>query len=117
MKTFLRIVAVLYALGFLFHLADLFDVRLKFTDMNGIWKIWVIYLFAFDFIAAIGLWRFKPWGIAAFLLVSISQLIAYLFFQNIFGPQWSLVAFHLATLSTFIFWGSHKKIKSIEALE
>lgn len=114
---FLRVIAVLYGIGALLHLADLFDLRLKFSEMNGVWKAWIIYLFVFDCIAAIGLWKGRPWGIAAFLVVSISQLVGYISFQNLFGPQWALVAFHIATLCGFIFLGGFRRVFSIGVLK
>ncbi len=91
------------------HFADIFDLRLKFSESDGIWKIWIIYLLIFDSIAAIGLWKERLWGVTAFLLISVSQLIAYTLFQDVFGPQWFLVVFHIATLSMFAILGGFKK--------
>jgi uncharacterized membrane protein (DUF2068 family) len=70
--------------------------------MNGIWKSWIIYLMIFDLIAGIGLWKNRKWGFVFFLIVASTQLIAYTFFQDFFGEQLPLVAFHCGTLCVFV---------------
>lgn len=99
---FLKVLSICYAIGFLLHIADFAGLRLHFSEMSLTWRIWIIYLVIFDAIAAIGLWRRTKWGIAAFLLIALSQLIAYLAFQSIFGEQTFLIVFHLATLLAFL---------------
>ncbi|MEK6706334.1 MAG: hypothetical protein AABZ06_11150 [Bdellovibrionota bacterium] len=76
LRIFLKILSVCYAIGFLFHIGDLLNLRLDFSTMSPGWKAWVIYLTLFDAIAAIGLWKCARWGIATFLLVALSQLVA-----------------------------------------
>lgn len=95
---FLRILSVCYGIGFLLHVADLTNLRLRFSEMSPQWKVWTAYLLIADVIAAIGLWRQATWGIAAFLVISLSQLVAYLGFRSIFGDQTFLIFFHLVTL-------------------
>lgn len=102
MKKYLQTLACLYFLGGVLHILDLFDLRLKFSELENYWKIWICYLCIMDLIASVGLWRFKRWGIYCFLLVATSQLVAYLGFPNYFGNQYSLIAFHLVTLLIFV---------------
>jgi hypothetical protein len=103
LKYFLKSIAGLYALGALLHLADLFDWRLEFSGMNLIWKIWTIFLILSDSLTAIGIFKFRMWGIVGFLVVASSQLLAYLFFADTFYKQPALIIFHLVTLMVFFY--------------
>jgi hypothetical protein len=76
------------------------------------WKIWTIYLMIVDLIAAIGLWRQKTWGIALFLLIACSQLVAYIGFSAYFGNQPFLVGFHALSLLLFILIASSMRLKA-----
>ena len=98
MGLYLRILSVLYFIGFALHFADLLDWRLKFSEMDLVWKSWIVYLTVVDFAAAFFLWRLTPIGVWLVLLVAGSQLVAYTVFQDIFGPQWLLVVFHAVTV-------------------
>lgn len=96
-----RFLAICYAIGFVLHVADLLDLRLVFSGMSPIWKAWIIFLIVFDPIAALGLWTRRWWGVATFLIVAISQLIAYVGFTSVFGSQPFLIMFHCITLIIF----------------
>ena len=100
-KTYLKILSVLYLVGALLHVMDLLDLRLRFSQMPVMWKGWIIYLALFDSIAAAGLWKQKVWGVYCFFLVAISQLVAYSAFMRYFGEQYALIAFHLITLVAY----------------
>lgn len=115
MKLYLRILSVLYFVGFALHVADLFDFRLELSQMSLVWKFWVWYLCAFDLVAAIGLWRSTRWGQATFLLIAGSQLIAYLGFKSVFGQQTELVWFHIVTLTIYLGLSAVKRKSVIEA--
>ena len=101
MKIYLRILAALYLIGAILHLLDLMDLRLQFSQMDSVWKAWIIFLFIADLIAAVGLWKRARWGIGTFLLVASAQLIAYLGFRRFFGDQWFLVGFHAVTVGVY----------------
>ncbi|WP_374033268.1 DUF6163 family protein [Bdellovibrio bacteriovorus] len=102
MKIYLKIMAACYFIGGLLHVLDVFDLRLKFSEMSFVWKSWILYLLVLDLVAAVGLWQRKSWGTALFLVVAMSQLIAYLGFRNIFGRQDTLIVFHVITLAVFV---------------
>jgi uncharacterized membrane protein (DUF2068 family) len=108
MNKYLKILACLYFLGGVLHVLDLFDLRLKFSELENYWKSWISYLCIMDLITAVGLWRLKQWGIYCFLTVAISQLIAYIGFQSYFGNQYSLIVFHLVTILIFTMLRSGK---------
>jgi hypothetical protein len=109
-RLFLRILALLYFIGFLLHAGDLFDLRLTFSEMNTLWKYWIIFLIFMDGGAAIGLLFRKPFGVGLFLMVAMSQLVAYIGFEKYFGSQISLIIFHLVSLGIyFSLWFVNKK--------
>jgi hypothetical protein len=88
-------------IGAILHLADVLDLRLQFSEMDAIWKVWIAYLLIFDFVASIFLWLSSIIGVILFLIVASSQLIAYTFYKNIFGGQGTLIIFHLVTVSIY----------------
>lgn len=102
MKIYLRILSVLYAVGALLHYLDLVGLRLDFAEMSMAWKAWIIFLAVADTVAAVGLWKTKTYGVVTFLVVAISQLIAYVGFSDFFGNQTFLIGFHVATLVVFV---------------
>jgi hypothetical protein len=96
---YLKLLAVCYGIGFGLHVLDVLGLRHRFALLPPGWKAWILYLLVFDLIAAIGLWLGRTWGIATFVLIALSQLVAYLGFPAYFGKQTFLIAFHLVTLS------------------
>ena len=102
MKYFAKVLSLCYFLGAVLHLADIFDLRLKFSEMNPIWKSWIIYLTIFDLVAGIGLWNNRSWGFLFFLIVTASQLLAYTVFSGFFGEQLPLIIFHCVALCTYL---------------
>ena len=98
---FFRAIAIFYLVGALFHMLDLFDLRLMFSEMNTIWKAWTIYLLVFDSLTFSLLWKRKSLGQAILIIVAVSQLVAYIRFDNIFPNQYFLIVFHFVTLSLF----------------
>lgn len=103
MKFYLRLLSILYLIGALLHVFDFFDQRLVFSEMDSIFKTWIVYLLIGDSVAAIGLWRLKKFGEITFLIIAASQLIAYGFFKSIFGNQILLIVFHVVTISIYLF--------------
>lgn len=62
MSRYLKLLSVLYFIGFGLHLCDLLDLRLKFSDMDITWRSWIVFLTVADLITAVGLWRSKAFG-------------------------------------------------------
>ncbi len=107
MKLYLRILSALYFLGFIFHLLDVFDLRLSFSQMSPTWKLWILYLLVADLLAAIGLWKLKRWGINLFLFIATIQVISYSGLIDTFKNQMFLILFHVLTLAIYfvlVFW-------------
>jgi uncharacterized DUF497 family protein len=95
---YLRILSFFYFIGFALHVADLFDLRLNFSEMDSIWRTWIVFLTIADFLTSVFLWRLSPIGVWLLLLVAGAQLVAYTAFQSMFGSQWFLVTFHAVTV-------------------
>ena len=102
MRIYLKVIGVLYFIGFILHVLDLLGVRLNYTEMSVAWKLWIIYLTVADIVAAFGLFRGKFYGEALFLVVAFSQLLAYTVFTHIFGSQVPLIIFHLLTVGIYV---------------
>ena len=102
MKLYLRLLAFFYFIGFILHLADFFDLRLKFSEMPMGWKTWIVYLGLMDLFAALGLWYQHSVGVVLFFVVASSQIIAYVGFKEYFGDQGSLIFFHFATMAIYL---------------
>lgn len=99
---FKLILAILYFIGFSLHLLDILNLRLHFSDMDLVWKSWILFLLIFDLLAAMGLFLKKLWGEGLFILVAVAQLIAYMGFSAFFGEQDFLVYFHIICLSIYM---------------
>lgn len=95
---FILFLAIAYSIGAILHLFDILNLRLDFATMDPLWKSWIVFLFVFDALAAIGLFKKKLWGEILFILIAVSQLIAYIQFKNIFGNQDFLVNFHIGCI-------------------
>lgn len=108
MSLYLRFLSICYFIGFLLHLGDVFDLRLTFSEMNIVWQSWILFLLVGDFVTSVALWRFAIIGIWGFLLIACTQIIAYTFFSDVFGPQYFLVGFHVVTIVGYFVVGSLK---------
>ncbi len=100
---YLKVLSILYFTGALLHFMDVLDLRLKYSEMTDIWKMWTLFLLFADLAAAVGLWKNTIWGIGFFLLVAGSQIITYTAFQSIFAKQPLLVWFHIFTLGLYFY--------------
>ena len=78
MKIFLRILSVIYAIAAVLHIGSILGFgRIPFADAPLSWQISDIAYGIIDTIAAIGLWQQKWWGIAAFFLAAVSEILLF----------------------------------------
>lgn len=108
MSLYLRFLSICYFFGFLLHLGDVFDFRLVFSEMDIIWKSWIVYLLIGDFITSIFLWRFSIFGVWGFFLIASSQILVYSIFSDVFGTQYLLIGFHIITIVGYFIIGCLK---------
>jgi len=95
---YLKFIGLCYLVGFLLHALDLLHLRLEFSRMKPFFKLWIVYLFLADGFSVYGLFKSKIYGEVLFLIIAISQMIAYIFFKHYFGAQDFLIGFHLTTV-------------------
>lgn len=99
-------VGVIYFIGFFLHALDVMSLRLNFSEIDFLWKSWILFLLIFDLIASAGLILKKFWGEIAFIMVALAQLTAYLGFSSVFGEQSFLIIFHIVCLAIYGFFKS-----------
>jgi len=86
-KTFLRILSVIYAVAAILHIGSILGFgRIPFADAPLSWQISDIAYGVIDTIAAIGLWQQKRWGVAAFFMAAISEILLFTLV-----PEWFVV--------------------------
>lgn len=112
---FRQMLAVFYLLGFILHCLDVLNLRIRFSEVDMIWKVWIIFLLIFDLLASIGLYRQKLWGDILFILIAFTQLFAYIQFSSFFGDQRFLIYFHIVCLGVYgalKFWNIYRPISA-----
>ncbi len=102
MKAYLKIIAIFYGIGALLHMLDLFNLRLNFLNMTGLWKIWIVFLLVADTFVASTLWKERVVGEYVFLLIASIQLVLYNSFVSYFGDQTVLIIFHVVTVGIYL---------------
>jgi hypothetical protein len=87
MKIFLRILATIYAFAAILHIGSVVGLgRVPFEDAPLSWQVSDIFYGVLDTIAAIGLFRLRPWGIVAFFIAAISEILLFTLV-----PEWFVV--------------------------
>ncbi len=101
-RAYLRILSVLYFAAFILHGLDIFDLRLKFTQMGGLARAWTLYLLVGDLLAALSLWRGTVLADLFFSLIVIAQLSVFVCWSALLPNQNFIIAFHWITLTVFL---------------
>jgi hypothetical protein len=87
MKIFLRVLAVIYALAAILHIGSVLGLgRVPFEEAPLSWRVSDIFYGVLDTIAAIGLFKLRSWGIAAFFVAAISEILLFTLV-----PEWFVV--------------------------
>jgi hypothetical protein len=99
MKIFLRILAVIYAFAAVLHIGSILGLgRIPFTEAPLSWQLSDIFYGVIDTVAAVGLWQQKFWGVAAFFVAAISEILLFTLV-----PEWFVIEpGQLAMLRGFI---------------
>ncbi len=111
MKIFLRLLAAIYAFACLRHIANMLGFgELPWAEAPLAWQISDIAYAILDAIAAIGLFMHRHWGIAAWLLAAISEVILFTSAPNLFvlRPEHltllhGFVIYHIIAIGIWIF--------------
>ncbi len=109
MGVYMRILALAYLAGTLFHFSRLFGYgEISWEEMSITLKTSEFFYAQFDAITAVGLWTRRPFGVLCFLVASISQLALYWGFPDLFGLSdqslkihQGIINFHISTIAIF----------------
>jgi len=87
LKIFLRILAVIYAFAAILHVGSILGFgRIPFAEAPLSWQLSDIFYGIVDTIAAVGLFLMRPWGVAAFFVAAISEILLFTLI-----PEWFVV--------------------------
>jgi hypothetical protein len=73
-----------------------------FDTMPAYWRMAIAALCILHPVTALGLWGLFAWGIAVWLISIIVQLAMHLVFTDLYGPDQTLVIFHISSFAIFI---------------
>jgi hypothetical protein len=80
MTIYLRILATIYALAAAMHIGSIFGFgRIPFEEAPFSWQATDYFYGVLDTIAAVGLFLLRPWGVAAFLVAAVSEILLFTF--------------------------------------
>jgi uncharacterized membrane protein (DUF2068 family) len=109
MKIFLRSLAVIYAFAAVLHIGSILGFgRMPFGDMALSWQLSDIAYSIIDTVAAIGLWQQRRWGVIAFFVAAVSEILLFTF-----APEWftsdpselrmlrGFIVYHLVALTIY----------------
>lgn len=106
----LRVVSVFYLYGALVHVANLAGWRpmLEGVDIPAHWVAADLIYLALDVAVVVGVWMRETWGIVAFLVAAVSQIVIYAASPDSFAIEAEhyaairrLVVFHVASLAIY----------------
>lgn len=103
---FLRGMAVLSMLKGLFHWAIVLGIGdgpgNNFTYHTLPWQTATIFFAVIDLIAAVGLWLAAVWGAVVWLTAAVSMAAVEMFFPQIYGGRFIVVAIEIALLCCYL---------------
>lgn len=73
-----------------------------FETMPQYYQIATMHLGVVDLIAAVGLWLRASWGRVVWIVAALSELAMHSVFIGTFGANYTVAAFHVATLAVMI---------------
>jgi hypothetical protein len=114
-RVYSRILAALYLISFGLHVLDVFDLRLRFSQMGTLARGWTLYLVLGDLIAAIALWRGTVLCDLIFCLIVLGQLSVFLGWAPFLPNQNFVVSFHWITLTVFLALISLQRVPEMPA--
>lgn len=87
MKIFLRVLATVYAFAAILHIGSVVGLgRVPFEDAPLSWQVSDVFYGVLDTVAAIGLFKMRPWGVIAFFIAAISEILLFTLV-----PEWFVV--------------------------
>jgi hypothetical protein len=104
---FLRVMAVLSLLKGLFHWTQILGIGVpadqSFEARSIAWQTSTVFFAVLDLVAAVGLWLAAPWGAVIWLTSVVSMATVELFFPQVYGGSFIIVAAELTLLGAYLF--------------
>lgn len=110
MGIYLRVLAVLYAAGAVFHFLNLFGAGLvSLEEMTIPLRVSEAVYAQLATVTVFGLWIRRPWGLICFFIFAFSQIILYWGFSGLFALSdrhfqalQGMINIHISTLAIFV---------------
>ena len=103
---FLRGMAVISMLKGLFHWSVVLGIGegpdTNFSSQSVPWQTATVYFAVIDLVAAVGLWLAAVWGAVVWLTAAVSMAAVEVFFPQIYGGSWSIVAVEFCLLCCYL---------------
>lgn len=103
---FLRVMAVMSMAKGLYHWAVVCGIAGPadgFEYQPTPWQTATIFFAVIDLVAAVGLWLAAPWGAVVWLTAAASMGAVEVFFPQVYGGRWLVVAVEGVLLITYLF--------------
>jgi len=110
MKIFLRILSVIYAFAAALHIGSILGFgRTPFEEAPLSWQLSDIFYGIVDTVAAVGLFQQKSWGLVAFFIAAISEILLFSLVPHWFVVEPSqlpmlrgFIVYHVIAMSIYI---------------
>ena len=103
---FLRAMAVISMAKGLYHWSVVLGIGegpdSNFTTQSVPWQTATVYFAIIDLVAAVGLWLAAVWGAVVWLTAGVSMAAVEVFFPQIYGGSWTVVAIELFLLCCYL---------------
>jgi hypothetical protein len=103
---FLRAMAVMSMAKGLYHWSLVLGIGegpdTNFTTQSLPWQSATVYFAIIDLVAAVGLWLAAVWGAVVWLTAGVSMAAVEVFFPQIYGGSWLIVAIELFLLCCYL---------------
>jgi len=103
---FLRAMAVVSMIKGLYHWAVVLGIGegpdSSFSTQPLPWQAATVYFAIIDLVAAVGLWLAAVWGAVVWLTAGVSMAAVQVFFPQVYGGSWFVVAIELILLGCYL---------------
>jgi hypothetical protein len=102
---FLRVMAIASIIKGLYHWAAVcgfIGEEGGFENHTQAWQATTVFFAVIDLVAAVGLWLVAPWGAVVWLTATVTMIMIQLFFDQVFGTHFPVVAVGLAAILGYL---------------
>jgi hypothetical protein len=119
---YLRILATIYTVAAAMHIGSILGFgRVPFEEAPFSWQVTDYFYGVLDLIAAVGLFLLRPWGVAAFLVAAVSEILLFTFAADwlVVEPAQLImlrgfVVYHVTAIGIYIWlWRAGKRGPSL----